>query len=187
MVALSQLTSKSTVALCAACLLFSGCANSATDVSLEPAALLQKINEKGPKPVLEELRGEKWRTVLKNIETGKKPWLEVATALHRATDGGFSTMLSLAAGVALAHSPQDVLLVTGAELSIEGVCGYPDMADARTNTQQKVVAYLDTRISAVNKLVGSEVVSLRNQCLQTLENTKREVMSPSGPFSQKTK
>lgn len=151
---------------------------------LNPVALLQKIKTTGPDAVYKkDLTGELWITLLKKIETGERSWLEVAAAIYPATDGGSAYELTLAAAVALARNPRDVLLLTASRMSTEGVCGFPDMADAKTDTQQKVVAYLDARINAVNMLTGPDVAALRMQCLQTLENTKREVLSPKGPFS----
>jgi hypothetical protein len=152
--------------------------------SLDPVVLLQKIKTTGPDAVYkQDLTGVKWITLLKKIENGGRSWLEVAAAIYPATDGGSAYELTLAAGIALARNPRDVLLLTVPRMSIEGVCGFPDMADPKTDTQQKVVAYLDARINAVNRLTEPDVAALRMQCLRTLENTKRQVLSPKGPFS----
>lgn len=154
------------------------------DEPLDPVVLLQRIKTMGADAVYnKELTGAKWTAFLKEVETGKKPWLEVAAAISSATDAGPSEMLFLSAGIALARSPREVLLITVPKMPIEGVCGYPDMTDAKTDTQQEVVAYLDARIKAVSKLAGSDIETLRAQCLQVLESTKREVQSPKGPFS----
>jgi len=171
------------------CFLVCTCAYATGDkspatTSLDPVVLLKKIENEGPKPILDELNGKKWGVVIKGIETGSQPWLKVAVALHQVTDAGFSEMLSLAAGVALKNAPRDVLLITAQEFSVEGVCSYPDMTDARTNSQQKVVAYLNARIKAVTKLAGADVAPLRGQCLQSLEKTKEDIMGPNNPFSK---
>jgi len=151
---------------------------------LDPVALLNKIKTTGADAVYKkDLTGERWITLLRKIENGEKSWLEVAAAIYPATDGGSAHELNLAAGIALAHNPRDVLLLTVPRMPIEGVCGFPDMADTKTSTQQKVVAYLDARINAVSKLTGPDMKVLGKQCFQILESTKREALSPKGPFS----
>ncbi len=156
------------------------CANK----SLDPVALLQKIKTAGPSAVYKnDFTEKKWSALLKKIESGERLWLEVATAIYPATDGGSATELTLAAATALARNPRDVLLLIVPRMSIEGVCGFPDLSDSKTDTQQKAVAYLDARIKAVSKLTGADIAAMRTQCLKKLENTKREVLSPKGPFS----
>lgn len=165
------------------CAYATGNKSSAT-TSLDPVALLKKIENEGPKSVFDELNSEKWGDVIKGVETGSRPWLKVAVALHQVADAGFSEMLSLATAVALKNAPRDVLLISAQEFSIEGICSYPDMTDIRTNSQQKVVTYLNARIKAVTKLAGADVAPLRDQCLQSLEKTKEDIMSPDNPFSK---
>jgi hypothetical protein len=151
---------------------------------LDPLLLLKEIESKGPDFVYKNiLIKEKWLAFVKNVESGKKPWLQVAAAIHPATDGGPSEALTLAAGVALIHSPKEVLLVAGPELGIEGVCGFPDMGNPQYDTQKKTVSYLDARIKTVSKLSQPEIGQVRDQCLKFLEKTKSEVLSPKGPFS----
>lgn len=154
------------------------------DSSLDPAALIKEIGAKGAKPVVDELKGQEWPLVIKGIETGAKPWLRVAVALHPATDGGLAESLVLAAGVALARAPGDVLVISGRELSIEGVCGYPDMTDPRTDSQTKVQAYLDARIEGVKALSDANLAALQTRCLSELNKTRLEVARPDGPFSR---
>jgi len=151
--------------------------------TLDPNTLASEIQTRGAKAVASKLSSQQWVDVVKGVETGTRPWLQVAKALHQVTDAGYSESLSLAAGVALARAPRDVLLITAQEFSIEALCGYPDMTDARTNTQAKVVGYLDARIVAVSELSNADVADLRTQCLDVLNKTKHDATRPDNPFS----
>jgi hypothetical protein len=152
--------------------------------ALESSAVMKQIQERGAEQTARELWSSgRWNELIEKIETGEKRWLEVAKALRPGTDAGASEMLHLAAGVALVRSPREVLLLLGPGMSLEAVCGFPDMADNRYKTQKQTVQYLDARIEAVKKLSGPDIASLRDQCLVHLNNTKTEVLSPRGPFS----
>ena len=154
---------------------------------LSAATILEEIKAKGPESVFKGLwkDDDKWSDVINNIESGETQWLKVAVELHKAADGGASEMLFLAAGVALVRAPHEVLVIGVPELGIEGVCGFPDMADPRFETKKNTITYLDDRIKAVSRLTQSDVAVLRTRCLEILNNTKREVLSPKGPFSGK--
>ncbi len=151
---------------------------------MEPSVVLRNLQGNDAQSVVKKLTKAQWNFAIKSIETGETPWLEVAVSLHRFTDAGESEMLSLAVGSALVKNPVGVLRTTIGEMSVEGVCGYPDMSDHRTDTQEKVVAYLDARIQAVGKVATKDVAEQREKCLVTLQSTRREVMSPNGPFGQ---
>jgi hypothetical protein len=158
----------------------------ATDIPLKPLALLEQLDREGPASVAKRLSEKQWAIVIKNIETGRRPWIEIAKRLHTVSDAGTSEMLSLATGVALVHAPRDVLAIASVELTVAGVCGLPDMTDARTDTQRKVVAYLDARLKSVRGVKGKDTGSLRLQCLQALTNARDLTVSPTGPFSRGT-
>ena len=153
--------------------------------SPDPMLLLQKIKTIGATLVYQkELRGgAQWAAILKGLEAGQKPWIEVAAAIASATDGGPAESLHLAAGIGLVHSPREVLVIAVPQIPLEGICGYPELADSSTDTQEEVVAFLDARIKAVRKLSGSDVADVRRQCLQALERTKQEVLGPKSPFA----
>ena len=152
---------------------------------LDPSALVKRIAERGAVAVYGEVRGdEQWEAVLTGIESGNRDWLRFAVAIHPATDGGYSEMLSWAAGVALLKAPANVLEIAGPDLPLESVCGYPDMGDARTDTQAKVVSYLDSRTRAVEKLHVDALASKRDRCLAELARTRTDVSGSHGPFSK---
>jgi hypothetical protein len=151
---------------------------------LDPAALLKEIRTNGAQQVATKLKDTEWPSLVQGVETGADPWLRVAVALHPATDAGLSESLVLAAGVALAWAPKEVLILGARELSVTGICGYPDMSDPRTDSQDKVVAYLNVRIDAVTKVSDAKAAPLRSACLSELNKTKADVTRPDGPFSR---
>jgi hypothetical protein len=152
--------------------------------AMDPRVLLRELQRNDAQAVVKKLNKAQWTFALKSIETGEAPWLDVAVSLHRLSDAGESEMLSLAVGAALAKNPLGVLRTTIGEMSVESVCGYPDMSDHRTDSQEKVVAYLDARIQAVDRVGASEVTGQREKCLETLQTTWREARSPNGPFGR---
>jgi hypothetical protein len=153
-----------------------------TNDATDPVAFLQRIQKDGAKAVVAQLNSAQWTAVLEGIESGRRDWLEVAVALHSATDAGPSEMLALAAGVALRRAPADVLDVVASELSVEGVCGLPDLTDPRTDTQVKATNFLDARLKAVRAATKLEKPALREQCIRSLEMARRDVAGPNGPF-----
>jgi hypothetical protein len=153
-----------------------------TNGAPDPVAFLQKVQRDGAKAVVAQLNGAQWVAVLKGIESGSHEWLEVAVTLHGATDAGPSEMLTLAAGVALRRAPADVLDVVASELSVEGVCGLPDLTDSRTDTRDKAIKYLDARLKAVRAVTKLEKPALQEQCIRSLQMARHDVASSHGPF-----
>ena len=151
---------------------------------LEVSALLAQIKERGPEAVFSELWPQKWGQLERGIESGATEWLEVSAAIHPATDAGSSAMLFQSGGVALANAQKAVLGIMVQANPIEGICGYPDMADERTDTRQEVLAYLHTRIKAVSEISGADIAFRRDKCLATLRATVEEVSGPDSPFGR---
>jgi hypothetical protein len=151
---------------------------------LDASALLAQIIEQGPDAAYSELWPKKWDQLERGIETGATEWLQVSVAIHPATDAGSSEMLILSGGVALANSPKAVLDIMVPAHPIEGICGYPDMADERTDSRDEVLAYLHTRIEAVSRISGADMVPKRDKCLATLRATMEEVSGPNSPFGR---
>ena len=164
-----------------------GCGQSSAEI-MNPNMLLKEVDRNGPESVYnDKLTGEQWIHFVNMVETGENGWVKLAAAIYPATDAGTSEMLTLALGTALERAPKSVLSVVKGGLNVDGICGYPDMSDNRTDEKQEVVDYLDKRIGAVKLLSGKELDAVRMQCLESLEATKREVIGPSGPFSNTTK
>jgi hypothetical protein len=151
--------------------------------ALDPKLLLRQIKASGAKTVLDTLPPEQWTPMLKEIETGDATWLDVAVAFDGTADADLAGSLTLAVGVALANAPRKVLSILGGAMPIEAVCGFPDLGDPRTNTQAKVIRYLDAREHAVRKLGGTFDRQVRDDCLAVLDRRGRDVTGPDGPFS----
>jgi hypothetical protein len=152
----------------------------------DPKLLLRQIRISGPKAVLDTLRPEQWPLMLRRIENGEPAWLDVAVAFDGTADADLAGSLTLAVGVALAPAPRKVLGILGGGMPVDAVCGFPDLGDPRTNTQQKVVQYLDVRARAVRHLgsAGGKIdPQVRADCLAELERRRHDVLSPDGPFS----
>jgi hypothetical protein len=159
-------------------------ASAPASAQLNPSALLSQIQQRGAEAVFRDLWPDNWSALLQGIESGKKEWLRVAVAIHPTTDAGPSEMLFLAGGVALAQAPADVLTIMVPEHPIQGICGFPDMSDERTDTKAEVLAYLKVRSDAVRRLTAKNLQAKRNECLESLAKTEQEVRSPNGPFGK---
>jgi len=149
-----------------------------------PSALLVQIKERGAKAVFEGLDPSAWGQILAGVESGKRQWLEVAVAIYPATDAGPSVMLIQSGGVALVRAPKDVLTILVPTHPIQGICGYPEMGDERTDTKEEVLAYLRARSQQVETLKGKDIQAKRSECLKVLAATERDVLRPDGPFGK---
>jgi hypothetical protein len=149
----------------------------------DPKLLLRQIQQTGAKAVLDTLHFDQWPPMIRKIETGDASWLDVAVALDGTADAEIAGSLTLAVGVALANAPRKVLSILGDGMPVDAVCGFPDLGDSRTNTQEKVIRYLDARVRAVRKLGGTVDRQVRDDCLAVLDRRRRDVLSPDGPFS----
>lgn len=146
---------------------------------LDPAMLLQQIKTKGAESVYKyELTGKKWLMLIKNVETGKKLWLEVAAAIYPATDAGPAEDLTLAAGEALIRSPREVLLLAAPKMGIEGVCDYSEMTmeHRKVLTPKQAIIDIDARIKIIQKLTGPDIAEQRDQCVRYLEKAKYKLI-----------
>lgn len=159
----------------------------AADKQLSPAQLLQEILDKGPDTVFSTtLTGYNWSALLKNVESGEKPWLAVAAAIYPATHAGPAEDLSNVLGIALLRAPEDVLEMTASVVGVEGICGYPNLGLSNTDTQEKVIAYLDVRIQTISNIKNPNIAAQKTRCIESLKKTKAEVLRPNGPFSEST-
>jgi hypothetical protein len=146
---------------------------------LDPSQLLAQISKLGARRTLAIwLKDGTFDRVLDRVETGESDWLHVAVAIRRATDAGYSEMLSLSTGIALAKHPAEVLSIWVTHYGVEGTCGYPDISDPRTDSVKKAVAYVDARAQAVRDIH----TSLARKCLKNLELTRRGILTKGGPF-----
>lgn len=154
-------------------------------LELSPKTMMHRIRSHGAAQVASELTDAQWVAVRKEIEKGSTSWLAVASDLYSGTDAGDSELLIAAVGVALVRVPARVLRTSAAQMPIEGICGYPDLTDPRTDTRQKTESYLSDRLVAVDKVTANDVAAKRRECIDVLRRTRDEVQSAGGPFGAK--
>jgi hypothetical protein len=153
-------------------------------IPLNAAPLLADIKTRGAEAVFAQLsQGEKWDELLRHVETEQTQWLQVVVQLQPATDHDSSALLTVAAGIALAKAPQQVLSMVVPALPLEAVCGLPDVSDLRFATKPKATRYLDARIAAVTRLNEPAIADLKMACLKSLQDAKQVIAAPDGPFS----
>jgi hypothetical protein len=151
--------------------------------SLNAASLSAEIKANGAGTVFAELsQGDKWDEFLKNVETGHAQWLQIAVQLGPASDQAASTLLTVAAGVALAKAASQVLSILVPTFPVEEVCGLPDVSDLRFATKAKASRYLDARVAAVTRLTQPTIADRKSACLKALEQAKQIIAAPDGPF-----
>jgi hypothetical protein len=71
----------------------------------DPKLMITEISRKGADAVVREIYNNlnDWYSLLRNIATGYKLWLEVASALQPGAQGGAYDMLRATLGEALEH------------------------------------------------------------------------------------
>jgi hypothetical protein len=152
--------------------------------ALNAASMSADIEKRGAETVFAELsQGERWDEFIRKVETGQIPWLQLAVQLRPASDQAAATLLTVAAGVALAKAPRQVLSVVIPTLPVEEVCGMPDVSDLRFATKAKATRYLDARIAAVAELTQPSISDLKSACLKALKEARQVITAPDGPFS----
>jgi hypothetical protein len=154
------------------------------ETALNAASMSADIEKHGAEAVIAELsQGERWDEFIRKVEIGQTQWLQIVVQLRTASDRAASTLLIVAAGVALAKAPHQVLSLVVPTLPVEEVCGMPDVSDLRFDTKAKATRYLDTRIAAVAELTQSSTSDMRSACLKALKEAKQVITAPDGPFS----
>jgi hypothetical protein len=152
--------------------------------TLSAASMSADIEKRGAETVFAELsQGERWDEFIRKVESGQTQWLQIVVQLRTASDRAASTLLIVAAGVALAKAPHQVLSLVVPALPVEEVCGMPDVSDLRFDTKAKATRYLDTRIAAVAELTQPSISDLKSACLKALKEARQVIAAPNGPFS----
>jgi hypothetical protein len=152
--------------------------------ALNATSMSADIEKRGAGTVFAELsQGERWDEFIRKVETGQTPWLQIVVQLRPASDQAAATLLTVAAGVALARAPRQVLSVVVPTLPVEEICGLPDVSDLRFDTKAKAIQYVDVRIAAVAELSQPSISDLKSACLKALKEARQVIAGPSGPFS----
>ncbi|WP_353669137.1 hypothetical protein [Marinomonas sp. THO17] len=106
---------------------------------------------------------EKWAYVLGQIETGAKPWLNIADLLKAHSDAATTRGLNYAMFFALKNAPSNVLTVLGKHYSVKEVCVSPFIE----NELEYELGFLKT---IRNRLIKTTTVSNEKaSCLASIE------------------
>ena len=144
-------------------------ARDSTSVRAEEAnSLIERIRLRGASAVVKDLtsgNGTQWKHVVRQIEGGSAPWLEVAKSLLTATDAGITSDVYFALSLALTHNAKGVLSMVGPNLPLENVCSVPYI-----EPDEKTVQMHRARVrAALRKLTSPELESKKRDCLLAVE------------------
>jgi hypothetical protein len=147
------------------------CTLAAVCAALLPAAatitarsILDEVKAKGAKAALHEYTSgsaERWRFILKQIETGDSQWLSVANELRAASDASYSEDLNFSVATALTKNPSGVLRLKNFEL--ESVCDVPYLEPS-----DKVVRDFQAKASAALATVRDADLQERKKKCQSI-------------------
>jgi hypothetical protein len=152
--------------------------------ALNAASMSADIEKRGAATVFGELsQGERWDEFIRKVETGQTAWLQIVVQFRPVSDQAAATLLTVAAGVALARAPRQVLSVVVPTLPVDEVCGLPDVSDLRFGTKAKAIQYLEVRITAIAELSQQSISELKSACLKALREARQVIAAPDGPFS----
>jgi hypothetical protein len=133
----------------------------------EAKALGADINSEGATSVVRKLNsgnGSQWQHVIRKIESGSAPWLDVAKKLLTATDAGRTTDLYFALSLAVTHNPNGVLSMVGPDLPIEKICSVPYI-----EPDEKTVRVHRQRVrSALREVTSVKLASQKKDCLKAI-------------------
>jgi hypothetical protein len=136
---------------------------------VEPKAIIDDIDSNGAAAVVRKLtagNGSQWHDVIRGIEIGSPPWLDVAKKLLTATDAGRTTDLYFALSVALTRNAAGVLSMAGPDLPIEKVCSVPYI-----EPDEKTIRTHRTKVrTALRKVTSTELDSQKKACLSAIDH-----------------
>jgi hypothetical protein len=136
----------------------------------DAGAILQAVKARGAESVAAEANSE-WPVlhgILKQVATGRTPWLDVALTLRPGASPPMALLLQYAVGEALGHAPENVLRISGDDtFPLLDVCGVPDTDDFRFDTYEKAKDEIDRRKKKV-ATVSAGLKKPANECLDYL-------------------
>jgi hypothetical protein len=144
--------------------------------SLQLADIERMMQTDGAKKTLSFLFDDdrRWDRVLTSIATGQRAWLNVAAKLRDVSDAHASETLDMAVQEALLKNPLEVLrLVSHGSFDVNNACGnygFGQIEDERPN--RVLVGLVDKRISAVSRVNASELIAVRDSCLEQLRRLR---------------
>lgn len=135
---------------------------------LDSGRVQQEIHDKGPKEAAATLFADKhsWDTLTKNVQSGKREWVDLAVRLRSGTDGGASSELHDALFAALATNPRHVLQVVTPTVPVKVLCsGRSDPLP----TGDAALSEIARIKKSVGRLTDSNLVEQKKACLAALE------------------
>jgi hypothetical protein len=144
------------------------------DKNIVSSEIIHKIKKEGAHKVVNELYEDesKWDELLRNVASGDKSWLEVATYLRQGTDAGATEMLDIAVGGALENNPRAVLLITLNVFQVWEICNGPDVVNnEKYDTFKKAKDAVERRIRALNTITDENLIEKRNLCIKELNKS----------------
>jgi len=127
-------------------------------------ALLEEIEESGPKAVLGRLWADapQFEAVCTHIETGEAMWLEVARRLKPVSDAAASLSLNYSVARALPAAPARVLGLVGHGFTVHGICTSP-FIESEPDVAER---YEARALQALATLKSTQLGPLADQCAQ---------------------
>jgi hypothetical protein len=144
------------------------------------AAILDQIQRRGPRPVLDELyaREARWRTVVQGVASGDPTWLAVASKLKPVATRQVPIVQDLTSAVAraLERAPANVLAILNQAFDTDNVCSLNTLEDSLGHDYQTALRTVERREKAVAAVNDPALGERKEECLDFLAELKREVV-----------
>lgn len=129
--------------------------------------LARRSKAVGPRRALTEIAGDdvKWAKFHALIARGDERTMRLAMKLHRVADGHVAEDIAHAFGEALKTNPTGALSIGGAEISIDILCGPPDVDEPAFDSRDRALRELRRRRAALARTHGA---SRASDCLTRL-------------------
>lgn len=143
----------------------------------EARAILERIERRGPKAVLDELYSSesRWRPVMEGIASGQAAWLQVASRL-RPVARPVAQELTAAVARALEREPANVLAILDRSFDADDVCSLNTIEDTLGSDFTAALHTVSRREKAVAGVADPALADRRESCLAFLDELKREVV-----------
>lgn len=134
-----------------------------------PDQILKEFDLKGARKFFEDhqlVDEVYWNNLKKGIEGGGESWLNVASKLRTASDGGVSETLDVSLGNAIKKNPLGVLKII--DQINHSVCKALKFDDSDAHNVKNDLRELNTRLISLNHLKGSALAEnlkgIKKQC-----------------------
>jgi hypothetical protein len=152
----------------------------ATGSSAAAQAMLDDIQRRGARTVLEEIYGRdaRWRPVIEGVVSGQPKWLEVASRFKAVSLRNLSAAqeLTVAVSRALEYAPAHALAVLDGAFDTDDVCSLNTVEDSLGTDYAAALHTVERRERAVAKVTDPALAARRDDCLDFLRELKGEVV-----------